>query len=65
MRCEERSEEVFFLLKKDKLGATSPFLCLVVAARGGDVWRWGRQRGSGEDRLRKTQGQNGKIVSFQ
>lgn len=31
MRCEGKSEEVFFPLEKDKLGESCPFLSLIVA----------------------------------
>lgn len=52
-----------FLLKKDKLGELCPFLSGCCSG-GGDVCRWGRQHGSGEDKLKRIQEQNGKLVGL-
>ena len=65
MRCEGKAEGVFFPLKKRWTGEMGPFLSLVVAAWGGDVWIWSRQCSSEEDRLGKGQEQNGKTAGFQ
>ena len=57
------SQEVF-LFRRDGGGEMCLLLSLVVAVPGGEVWTKGRRRGSGGDKLKKVQEQNGKIVGL-